>query len=93
MNIITTALNIMYPLIPVDRPDALLHDAKLADAQLFVDGDGIRRNDMFVRRRRRFVRLVHQPLVCVVVRVLPTGRRVELERRVRERVQSRWNTR
>lgn len=36
------------PFIAVDGPDALLHNSKLADAQLFVDGDGIRRDDMFV---------------------------------------------
>lgn len=67
-----------YPLIAVDRPDALLHDAKLPYAQLFVDGYGIRRNDMFVRRRRRIGRLV-QALVCVVVRGLPARGRVELQ--------------
>lgn len=70
-----------YPLIAVDRPNALLHDSKLSDAQLFVDGYGVRWNDMFVGRRRLAQRLVHRRLVCKVVRVLPAGRRVELQLR------------
>lgn len=36
-----------YPFMAI-RPNALLHNPELANAQLFVDDDRVRRNDMFI---------------------------------------------
>lgn len=71
-----------HPFIAINRPDALLHDTELSYAQLFVDSYRVRRNDMFVGRRCLAAPLVHQHLICIVVRVLPAGRRVELQWRI-----------